>query len=98
MLAMDTRRLDPPYDKNGSVTPVTGISPTTTIRFKIVWNANEKVNPKDRYLAKLSFCLIDMFKPRYIIVINRVVTISTPIKPNSSLIIEKIKSVCGSGR
>ena len=28
-------RLDPPYDKNGSVTPVTGINPTTTIRFSI---------------------------------------------------------------
>ena len=29
---------------------------------------------------------------------NKVVTNNTPIKPNSSLIIEKIKSVCGSGK
>lgn len=30
------RRLLPPYDRKGRVTPVTGISPTTTIRFKMV--------------------------------------------------------------
>ena len=29
-------RLLPPYDKKGRVTHVTGIRPTTTIRFKIV--------------------------------------------------------------
>ena len=64
MLVIDTRRLEPPYDRNGRVTPVTGIRPTTTIRFKIVWNARENVNPNDRYLAKLSSCLIDIFNPR----------------------------------
>ena len=63
MLAIDTSKLEPPYDKNGRVTPVTGIKPTTTIRFKIVWNAREKVRPKDKYLAKLSFCLIEMLNP-----------------------------------
>ena len=26
---------EPPYDKKGSVTPVTGINPTTTIKFNI---------------------------------------------------------------
>lgn len=30
------RRLLPPYDKKGSVTPVTGISPVTTMRFNRV--------------------------------------------------------------
>ena len=33
---MDARvmsRLEPPYDKNGNVTPVTGIKPITTLRF-----------------------------------------------------------------
>ena len=63
MLIIDTSRLEPPYDKNGSVTPVTGISPTTTIRFRMVWNARENTNPNDKYLAKLSFCLIDTVKP-----------------------------------
>ena len=29
-------KLLPPYDKKGRVTPVTGISPTTTIKFNAV--------------------------------------------------------------
>ena len=29
-------RLLPPYDRKGRVTPVTGIRPTTTMRFKMV--------------------------------------------------------------
>ena len=33
---MDTNKLDPPYDKKGRVTPVTGIRPTTTIKFNRV--------------------------------------------------------------
>ena len=33
---IDMSKLDPPYDKKGRVTPVTGIKPTTTIKFKIV--------------------------------------------------------------
>ena len=98
MFIIDTSRLDPPYDKKGRVTPVTGISPTTTIRLRIVWNAIENVNPNDRYFAKLSSCFMDVLNPLYIIVMNRVDIIITPMNPNSSLIIEKIKSVWGSGR
>ena len=56
LFIIDTKRLEPPYDKKGRVTPVTGIRPTTTIRFRIVWNANEKISPNERYLAKLSSC------------------------------------------
>lgn len=63
MFAMDTSNEDPPYDKNGSVTPVTGIRPTTTIRFKIVWKAKENVKPNDKYFAKLFSCSIDTFIP-----------------------------------
>ena len=32
--AILTNKLEPPYEINGSVTPVTGINPTTTDRFK----------------------------------------------------------------
>ena len=28
-------RLEPPYERNGRVTPVTGISPTTTLKLSI---------------------------------------------------------------
>ena len=91
-------KLLPPYDKKGSVTPVTGINPTTTIRFNIVWKARPKVIPKARYLPNRSSQFIDILNPLYMIVINRAATIKISRKPNSSLIIEKIKSVCGSGR
>ena len=64
ILVIDTSRDEPPYDRKGRVTPVTGIKPTTTIRFSIVWKDSEKIKPKDKYFAKLSFCLIDTFKPR----------------------------------
>lgn len=53
----------------------------------------EKDIPKDRYLANLSFCFIDMDIPVYIMVINNDATIRMPANPNSSLIMEKIKSV-----
>ena len=84
MFIIDTSKLEPPYDKKGRVTPVTGIKPTTTIKFKIVWNASEKINPKDKYLAKLSFWLIDIFKPLYIMVRKRVVIIISLLKRKSA--------------
>lgn len=91
-------RLLPPYDKKGSVTPVTGISPITTERFNIVWKAIPNVIPKAVYFPNKSSQFIAILKPRYIIVMNRLDTINIPKKPNSSLIIEKMKSVCGSGK
>ena len=61
---IETSKLEPPYDKKGSVTPVTGIKPTTTIRFNIAWNAKLKVMPKARYFGNLSSWLIDILNPR----------------------------------
>lgn len=63
ILVMDTKRLDPPYDKKGRVTPVTGIRPTTTIRFRIVWKAREKDIPNERYFANLSSCFREIEIP-----------------------------------
>lgn len=88
----------PPYDKNGRVTPVTGIIPITTIKFINVWNIIWKSIPKDRYFEKVSFVWVDIFIPRIKIIEKRPTTIKAPTTPNSSAIIEKIKSVCGSGR
>ena len=36
ILVIVIRRLDPPYERKGSVTPVTGIKPTTTLKLSIV--------------------------------------------------------------
>ena len=88
----------PPYDRNGSVTPVTGINPITTIRFINVWNINWNSIPNDKYLENKSFVLVDIFIPLYKIIKNKPTTIMAPITPNSSAIIENIKSVCGSGK
>lgn len=57
------RRLLPPYDRKGRVTPVTGISPTTTERFSIVWNANPNVIPKAIYLPNESSQFIAILNP-----------------------------------
>ena len=50
----------PPYDKKGNVTPVTGISPTTTLKFKIDWKAIENAIEKDKYFENRSLDLIDI--------------------------------------
>ena len=54
--------------------------------------------PKAKYLENLSFVFLAIRNPLMIIIRNKLTTITTPINPNSSLIIEKIKSVWGSGR
>ena len=61
MLAMLINKLLPPYDKNGKVTPVTGIKPTTTIKFKRAWAINANDKPKDKYFKNKSLCFIDIF-------------------------------------
>ena len=93
-----TKREDPPYDKNGRVTPVTGINPTTTDKFIIVWNINWKVIPKDKYFENKSVVFKDIFILLDNNIKNKLTTITEPITPNSSEIIENIKSVWGSGR
>ena len=80
---MVINRLLPPYERNGRVTPVTGIKPTTTIRFNIAWKARPNVIPNDRYFPNKSSVFIAILKPDTIIVMNNVATIKTPIKPNS---------------
>ena len=78
--------------------PVTGINPTTTIKFRSAWKESPKVIPKAKNFPNLSSEFIAILNPLYIIVINKDATIKIPTKPNSSLIIEKIKSVWGSGK
>ena len=92
------RRLEPPYDKKGKVTPVTGIKPITTDKFIITCTINWKVKPKAKYLGNFSVCLKLIFKQNIKRMENKPSTINTPITPNSSEIIEKIKSVWGSGK
>lgn len=54
--------------------------------------------PKAKYLENSFLESNAIFIPRYKIIKNNDTTITTPKNPNSSDIIEKIKSVCGSGK
>ena len=54
IIIRQVNKLDPPYDKNGKVTPVTGIKPTTTSRFSKVCKTNSIIKPKDKYLPNKS--------------------------------------------
>ena len=65
-------RLLPPYEKNGSVTPVTGTRPTTTAKFKRVWKESWNIIPNVQNFAQLSGALIDIF-----ILTNKMVNISS---------------------
>ena len=98
MLIIVIIKLDPPYERNGSVTPVIGTKPTTTDKFKIVWKASWNVIPNDKYLPNRLLQFNDILIHLLNIVINNIETIIIPSIPNSSLIIENMKSVCGSGK
>ena len=91
-------KLEPPYDRKGSVTPVTGINPTTTIKLSSAWKENWNVIPNAKYLANKLLVFKIILKQEMIIKRKSIETITTPKKPNSSDIIENIKSVCGSGK
>ena len=98
MLNILISKLDPPYERNGKVTPVTGIKPTTTQRFNIAWNIIWKVRPNIKYFLNKLSSFNANFIPQYAIIKNINTTNKAPMTPNSSQIIENIKSVCGSGR
>ena len=54
MEAILTNKDDPPYDKNGNVTPVTGMTLITTIKLSKAWIIRPKANPKDKYFPNKS--------------------------------------------
>ena len=53
-LAILTSKDEPPYDKNGKVTPVTGTRPITTHIFKTACKISEITKPNERYLPNKS--------------------------------------------
>lgn len=61
MLIIETSKLDPPYERKGKVTPVTGINPTTTAKFKMACKIIPKDSPKTKYLPKRSLVLKNIF-------------------------------------
>ena len=61
-------------------------------------NAITMVNPEANSVPKRSGAFNAIIKPRNAKIANMTITIVTPIKPLSSAMIERIKSVCGSGK
>ncbi|MNJ01271.1 hypothetical protein D3C73_1608540 [compost metagenome] len=56
------------------------------------------VMPAASRLPKVSGAVMAVRMPRQTRMVNSTITNPAPIKPSSSEIMEKIKSVCGSGR
>ena len=83
---------------NGSGMPTTGIIPTTIDKFMNTVDKNNRLRPPMVNLQNLS--LASKAKYKHLSKINKKIDkrIHTPMKPNSSAITEKIKSVSVSGK
>ncbi|MMZ70459.1 hypothetical protein D1872_335080 [compost metagenome] len=82
---------------SGSVIPVTGMRPMTTPILITTCTPTMPTIPTASRLPNISSTVIATLMPRQTKIINSRSTSMPPIKPNSSVKIEKIKSVCGSG-
>ena len=82
----------------GSGIPTTGIIPTTIAKLINIVEINKRLNPPIVSLQNLSLAFKARYKHLNKIKKNTNNKIQTPIKPNSSAITEKIKSVSVSGK
>ena len=98
MPASATTRLEPPYETNGSVMPVTGATPSTAARLVAAWAPMSTVRPAASSEPKRSGQLMAMRMPAQQKTPNAVMTPRVPTRPSSSPTIAKIMSVCASGR
>ncbi len=96
--ASRTRRLEPPYETNGSGIPVSGATPSTAARFTAAWPQTSDVSPAASRFPKGSRQRSATQKPAYAKAPKAAITAVVPISPSSSPMIAKIMSVCGSGR
>ena len=83
---------------NGRGKPVGGIEPVTTAMFKIVWIEITAPIPKQRNAENLLFAFIPTLKILIIKNKNTKHKATQPTKPNSSAIIEKMKSLSLNGK
>ena len=78
--------------------PTTGIIPTTIAKLIKIVETNKRLRPPIVSLQNLSLAFKAKYKHLIKIKKNTINKIHTPIKPNSSAITEKIKSVSVSGK
>ena len=99
--AQQTIRLLPPELINGSVSPLVGSNPDATPILMKLWAASMMPMPKlakqtkERSRARARKLTANTFqtKPK-----KAAIKTMAPIKPNSSAMMAKIKSVCASGK
>ena len=83
---------------NISFNLTTGPGISEEANFTITSNDIIALIPSTAVEANVSFSLEEILNENHIKTINSISTLEAPINPNSSPIIEKIKSVCDSGR
>ena len=88
---------EPPALIKGRGTPVTGIEPVTTAMFMMACIAIIEVIPTAKRVPKLFFALYATLIPLQTNIRKSTMINRQPMSPNSSPMIEKIKSLCGSG-
>ncbi len=73
------------------------MDPVTTAIFIMAWTATIDVIPVAKIVPYVSFAFVAITIPLHINIENKITIRIHPIKPNSSPIIENIKSLWGSG-
>ncbi len=89
---------EPPNDTNGSGMPVTGSSPTTAPMLITACAITHTVTPAASSEPNRSGAGIAMRTPSTANTANRPSTRKHPIRPSSSPMMAKMKSVCALGR
>ena len=87
-----TNRLERPYEMKGSVMPVAGRSPRLTAMWSSAANPISAVSPTASSWPNASLVERAMRNPTHMNVPNSTTIASTPRKPHSSPIVEKMKS------
>ena len=87
-----------PLEISGNGKPVGGILPLTTSAFKSVCSPNTTVIPLASMVPNKLSQRAAMRKPRYTITAATANSKITPIKPNSSPMMERIKSLSAKGK
>ena len=95
---MQTSAKEPPYERNGSGSPVTGISPMVIAIFTVIWNRKIVHAPIVKSVTNGSSFVLQIEDARHRKSANRPRTAAHPTKPNCSPSTLKIKSVCSSGK
>ena len=81
---------DPPYEINGSGTPVSGRSDVIALKFTTTCIPMNPIIPPANNLPKLSFARPAIKIPRQIRLAKTIIKITDPINPTSSAIIGKL--------